>query len=158
MMVFGGSSFGGGFTDIERYNRFLEERNEHMDTLCVSILALATAMMGGLLLILRSPAPVTDWGWNWAAILAVIVLVSTAAATSLYGVCILRGMQILANNSHFGKRRSFRGLRTLVVCLSTVVVIAVFLIVASTRFQVEPAIDQIPSTSGGGGHSRMTSR
>lgn len=112
-------------------------------------MALATAIAGGFLLILRSPAPEIDWGWNFTTVFSLTIGLGILSVYALYGVCIMAGMKILADEEPFSKKDRFRGFRALVTWLTFIVIISAFLIVLQTRFSGEPGENGIPSDAGG---------
>ena len=101
------------------------EQGHHWDTLSVSIMTLATAVMAGLFVFLRFPvlAPSTEGEYSLAAFL---VIVGIVLASLLYIGCIWLGMGVLANGDPRTKQLGSSGLRFFVILLVVLVVVTVF--------------------------------
>ena len=123
-----------------------DEHGRHWDTLCVSIMALATAMMAGLLVFLRFPVLKAGADWEYSTP-ATIVIVGVILAGVLYVGCIWWGMSTLANRNKLGKYLAFGYLRLFVMAL-VFLVLAVIIAGIFTHIVAEPATDE-PQGSGG---------
>ena len=102
-----------------------DEHGRHWDTLCISLMTLATAVMAGLIVFLRFPVLDASAAGKYS-IPAAVVILGVIAAGILYFGCIWWGMGILANNDLYGKFYASGFLRFLVLLLVMVVVAVIF--------------------------------
>ena len=102
-----------------------DDQGRHWDTISVSIMTLATAVMAGLFVFLRFPVltPNTEAGYSPAAL---FVIVGVVTASLLYAGCIWLGMGVLASGDLSTKQFGSSGLRFFVIILVVLVVATVF--------------------------------
>ena len=98
-----------------------DEHGRHWDTLCISLMTLATAVMAGLFVFLRFPVLDASAKGKYSISEAVVIL-GVIFAGMLYSGCIWWGMGILANSDLHGKFYLSGYLRFLVILLVLVVV------------------------------------
>ena len=101
-----------------------DRRNRHWDTLCVSVMTLATAIIAGLFVFLRFP----EWETTTIEGLGfpeIAILVGVAAAVLIYTGCIWLGMAVLANENTHIKAFVSRYLRFSVLGLTLLVIVVV---------------------------------